>query len=128
MRRRLKPAASPAVLIRELLFQIVQGALRLFRIDPPAFDRSLAHFECGRKLFIGQIGTVSSSAVAATSFRSLTATALRRSSVTCSQPEAAPTIMPTVWAISCASVMWFMEFTFHTSNGCWKSEYAEYVE
>ena len=56
MRRRLKPAASPAVLIRELLFQIVQGALRLFRIDPPAFDRSLAHFECGRKLFIGQIG------------------------------------------------------------------------
>lgn len=51
-----EPAASPSVLGREFLFQLVQGDLCPFGIDPPALDRSLAHFERGRKLFIGQIG------------------------------------------------------------------------
>src|SRR5262249_1279727 len=41
----------------ELLFQLLQGNLCPFGIDPPALDRSLAPFERGRKLFIGQIGT-----------------------------------------------------------------------
>jgi hypothetical protein len=49
-------AASPSVLGRELLFQFVQGDRCLFGIDPPALDRSLALFERGRILFIGQIG------------------------------------------------------------------------
>ena len=49
-------APSLSVLGRKLLFQVVQGALCLFGIDPPALDRSLARFERSRELFIGQIG------------------------------------------------------------------------
>ena len=51
-------AASLSVLVRELLFHLVQGSLCLFGVDPepPALDRSLAGFEPGRKFFIGQIG------------------------------------------------------------------------
>jgi hypothetical protein len=38
---------------QESLFQLVEGDLCLFGIDPPALHRSLALFERGRKLFIG---------------------------------------------------------------------------
>jgi len=47
---------TTSVLGREFLFQLVQSDLCLFGIDPPRLDRSLALFECCRKLFIGQIG------------------------------------------------------------------------
>jgi hypothetical protein len=96
-----------------LLFQLVQGGRCVFGIDPPALDRSLALFERGRKLFIGQIGIRISVSRRCNEFPQSDRNGIYTFSRDLFAIGGSPTTMPSVWAICRASVMRFPEFISH---------------
>jgi|SRR5215472_2066317 len=126
------PASEAAAEIRrltlglgpEFLFQLLQGNLCPFGIDPPALDRSLASFERGRKMFIGQIGIRLIVSRRCNEFPQFDGNGIDTFFRDLFATGGSPHDDTSRLGDFSASVIRFLELILHTSNG-WNLEYVE---